>query len=424
MHALLIPIGSHGDVHPFVGIGMALRRRGHRVTIVTNGHFAPLVERAGLDFVELGTDEDFQRAINDPDLWHPMKGLRKVVEYAMLGAMRPVYEIIKARHVPGETVVAAQITAFGARLAQEKLGVPTVTVNLQPAVVRSVYATPVLRGSPLRPWMPRWLKRSLFRLMDAAMIDRLIAPGLNAYRAELGLPPVRRVMNGWWFSPQLVLGLYPDWFGPPQPDAPPNTKLTGFPLFDEDGVSEVSEDVSAFLDAGTPPIVFTPGSAMKHGADFFEAAVDSCSRLNRRGLLLTKYPEQVPSDLLATVRHFSYVPFSRLLPKASALVHHGGIGTMAQGLAVGIPQLVMPMAHDQHDNANRARRLGVGRSLDPEQFRGPAVARELSALLDTPEVAERCQALARRVREADPLNEACEAIEGVSRGANVSASAR
>ena len=106
------------------------------------------------------------------------------------------------------------------------------------------------------------------------------------------------------------------------------------------------------------------------------------------------------------------------------MVHHGGIGTMAQGLAAGIPQLVMPMAHDQHDNADRARRLGVGRSLDPNDFQGPKLARELSALLDRPEVAERCQALARRVRQDDPLNKACEAIEDVLRGANVSALAR
>src|SRR5687768_14677241 len=56
MHVLLITIGSSGDVHPFVGVGAALRARGHRVTLVTNAHFAPLAAHAGLEFVELGTE--------------------------------------------------------------------------------------------------------------------------------------------------------------------------------------------------------------------------------------------------------------------------------------------------------------------------------------------------------------------------------
>lgn len=42
-HVLLLPVGSHGDVHPFVGIGKALRDRGHRVTTITSEPFHGLV---------------------------------------------------------------------------------------------------------------------------------------------------------------------------------------------------------------------------------------------------------------------------------------------------------------------------------------------------------------------------------------------
>ena len=59
MKALLIAIGSHGDVHPFVGLGLALRARGHDVTIMANGHFESLVRREGFDFVPAGTAEEY-----------------------------------------------------------------------------------------------------------------------------------------------------------------------------------------------------------------------------------------------------------------------------------------------------------------------------------------------------------------------------
>jgi UDP:flavonoid glycosyltransferase YjiC (YdhE family) len=112
------------------------------------------------------------------------------------------------------------------------------------------------------------------------------------------------------------------------------------------------------------------------------------------------------------VRHFAYAPFSRLLPRAAALVHHGGIGTAAQGMAAAVPQLVMPLSHDQYDNAARMARLGVGRMLRPARFRAPAVARALRGLLDSTEVAASCCRVADRFpNDAQALERACAAIE-------------
>src|SRR5205823_14931335 len=90
------------------------------------------------------------------------------------------------------------------------------------------------------------------------------------------------------------------------------------------------------------------------------AAVAACERLGVRGLLLTKYPHQLPPRLPPTVRYCPFAPFRRLLPLCGAVVHHGGIGTTAAALSAGIPQLILPLAWDQPDNAERVRRLGVG----------------------------------------------------------------
>jgi UDP:flavonoid glycosyltransferase YjiC (YdhE family) len=247
--------------------------------------------------------------------------------------------------------------------------------------------------------------------MADTLADSYLAKPINELRAELGLPPIRGVIDEWWNSPQRILGFFPDWYRPPQPDWPSQLRLTGFPLYDERGVTEPSEEVCRFLKAGDRPIVFTPGSANVHGHEFFAAAVEACVRLGRRGILLTRFPEQLPAELPACVRHFDFVPFGWILPRAAAVVHHGGIGSTAQGLAAGIPQLIMPMGFDQFDNALQVRRLGVGRELKPAKFRGPAVAEELRVLLDSPAVANSCREVAARSIGVEPLKQACEAIE-------------
>src|SRR5687767_3272750 len=117
MHALLIPFGSSGDVHPFVGIGAALKRRGHRVTVAANGHFRPLVEREGLEYVELGTAEEYLQSMQNPDLWHPTRGFQAIMNHpGMPDALRKQYELVRDLAVSGETVVVAGSLGLGARV--------------------------------------------------------------------------------------------------------------------------------------------------------------------------------------------------------------------------------------------------------------------------------------------------------------------
>ena len=108
------------------------------------------------------------------------------------------------------------------------------------------------------------------------------------------------------------------------------------------------------------------------------------------------------------------MPFSEVLPRSSALVHHGGIGTTAQGLAAGVPQLVMPMSHDQPDNADRLVRMGVGSFLPPRSFQPQAVHDQLHRLTHSDEVLRRCREIAGRLVEADALAATCSIIERVA----------
>src|SRR6185369_15278211 len=98
MNIILIPVGSAGDVHPFVGLGIALKNRGHHVTLVTSEYFRPLVERVGLELVSAASNEEYQRVIADPDLWHPLRGFRTVMQGAVLPFMRVGYDVVAERY--------------------------------------------------------------------------------------------------------------------------------------------------------------------------------------------------------------------------------------------------------------------------------------------------------------------------------------
>ena len=420
LHVVLVELGSSGDVHPFIGLGRELRRRGNAVTLAAAGWFRDVVERAGLAFVDPCPEIDFVSEIDDPALWRPLRGTRLVLDVFARPLLEPVWrfvtESLAADRAAGRrTVVAASSLAFGARVARETHRFPLVTVHLSPVLVRGGEPGPRLPGLLVHRG-PAWFRALQWGLADRLLVDRAIGRWLFPFRARFGLAPVHGIFRDWMHSPDRVLGLFPEWMASPGAELPAAMRLTGFPLYSEEGVSDASPEVTRFLAEGPPPILFTPGSANVHGGAFFVAAADACRRLGRRGLLLTRFPAQIPTALPPGVRHADFVPFRWLAPRSAALVHHGGVGTLAQGLAAGVPQVVMPMGFDQFDNAARLVRLGVGAEVPRRAFRGPRLAATLAALLDDAGVAARCRAVAERVRGADGIAAAAAEVEAIAGG--------
>jgi rhamnosyltransferase subunit B len=413
MHLIVSAFGSYGDVLPMVGLGAAMRARGHRVQAIANPYFRSVVVDAGLELLPLGTAEEYLELAGHPDLWHPRRGLKLVLSRGAAAYLRKVYSILEEQYRPGETILAAHGLDLASRIFHDTRGAPMASVHFAPFAIYTLHDTPHYIGAPTVSRSPRWLKWLQFYAADRLISDPLVAPTVNALRAELGLSPVRRIFTGWNQSPQLVLAMFPDWFGAAQPDWPTQTQLAGFPLWDPRSGTGLPDDVEEFLQAGDPPIVFAPGSANTQADHFFRTAVAVCGRLGRRGILATKYADQLPANLPPTIVHFGFVPFSLLLPRAAGLVHHGGIGTCAQGLAAGLPQVVMPMAYDQLDNGLRLVRLGVGAVVRQRSFRPRKVAAALSRLLGSPTVAERTRHWAGKCDGSASLRRACELLESL-----------
>jgi len=405
-------MGSAGDVHPFIALGAALQARGHRATILTNPIFQALIEAQGIGFLPVGTAEQANAAIANPELWHLRKGF-KVIAQVVVPAIDEIYRLIE-KHADSSTVVAFSSLAFGARVAQEKLGIPSASVHLQPSVIRTLVDQGMMGNVRLSASRPTWFKQGLFRIIDALILDRRLKAPLNDLRARLGLAPVDRVMHRWIHSPQLVIAFFPDWFAAPQPDWPANTHAVGFPLWDADGDAAPLTEAEEFLNAGAAPIVFTPGSAGSTMQRFFKQSVQAARQLGLRAMLVTNYPEQVPGNLPAGIKVFGYLPFSQVLPRAALLVYHGGVGTLAQGIKARIPHLVVPHGYDQFDSGWRIEQLGLGSSIPQSCYRAARVARAIRDILGDGVCAQRRADYASRINSADAVSRACGLIEGLA----------
>jgi rhamnosyltransferase subunit B len=411
LHIMLPTVGSSGDVHPFIALGRAMKQRGHRVTVLTNPLFQALIESQELEFLPLGKLEQAQLAIGNPDVWHLRKGFA-IIAGVIVPAIAETYRHIE-RRADANTVVAFSTLAFGGRVAQEKLGVPSASVHLQPSVIRTYADQGMFGNVRLSAAHPRWMKQLLFSLVDGLVLDRSLKEPLNRFRATLGLAPVNRVMDRWMHSPQLVLGMFPEWFALPQPDWPANTHAVGFAQFD-DGASVSLERAEEFLAAGTPPIIVTPGSAGSTMQRFFRESVEAISRIGTRAMLVTNFPEQVPRHLPSGTEVFGYLPFSRLLPRSAMMVYHGGIGTLAQGIKAGVPHLVVPHGYDQFDSGWRIERLRLGHAISENRYRAARVVPVMREMLEDASLMQRCRQFADRVDSAAALERACVLLERIA----------
>jgi rhamnosyltransferase subunit B len=414
MRVLMFPFGSGGDVHPFVGLGCALRERGHHVEVAASGYFGGMVRRAGLTFHELGTAQEYLDASSDPHLWNPRHGFAVLYRNGIQKIMERQYAMVMERAAQGPLLVLANGMGFGARVACEKSGAPLVTVHLQPAFLFSEERPPVLPGVWMAPWIPYSITRWQMAIGERWLVDRVACPTLNAFRRSVGLEPIAR-LSRWWNSPDGILCMFPSWFAPPARDWPQPHCVTEFPMWDESAITQLDPSLEDYLSRGDAPVVLTPGTGNQSARRFFAEGIEACVRSGKRALLLTQFPEQLPKSLPPGVKHFHYVPFSQVLPRTAAVLHHGGIGTLSQCLRAGVPQWIMPQSYDQPDNLDRVRKLGVGDGLKPARVSASAIAPMLQRLMTSETVRQRCREISERLKEVDPFAAAMDWLETKSR---------
>ncbi|MBU6366862.1 MAG: glycosyltransferase [Gemmatimonadetes bacterium] len=413
---LLGTLGSHGDVDPFIGLGVALAARGHTVTLATSPYYREAVTGAGIRFAPVGPDLSPADPALVARVMHPFRS----AEFVIKELVAPWIPHFAADCAPlvrqADLVVTHPLTMTLPLLAQHH-GIPWASTMLSPVTFLSPTDLPAV---PMAPWLPR-LARAAPWVAPAIVASgkwlsrRWLAP-VDRLREELGLPDRGNPLFDGGHSPTLVLALYSRALGEPQPDWPPHTVLTGAIGHDAPFGAALPAELAAFLDDGAPPVLFTLGSsAVIAPGRFWGASIAAARRLGVRAVLLagplasTLADAGLPRGMLAVER----APHSLLMPRCAAVAHQCGVGTLMQGLRAALPALAVPYANDQPDNAHRLARLGVARVIPAWRYRARGAAAALDALLHDPAYRDNAARAAAVVGAERGAEAACDALERV-----------
>jgi UDP:flavonoid glycosyltransferase YjiC (YdhE family) len=349
---------------------------------------------------------------------HPRWGLIRVLQM-QLGCVQEAYEDTLAA-VSGADLLVGNLATYAARLVAEKTGIAWASVMHMPMGIFSAYDPPLLPGLPLASKNLRFLGPRFWGPLGRFLRRRAdwLAEPWHRLRKQIGLPPVTELnplTDG--HSPLLHLALFSKLLADKQPDWPSPTLVTGFPWFDQHGGAGLPQELVRFLDSGPPPIVFTLGTAVAaNPGSFFEHSAAAARSLGRRAVLIVNDSRNRPQSLPDGVVAFDYAPFSELFPRSAAIVHHGGIGTTGMAMRSGRPTLITPCAWDQPDNAERAARLGIARTLPLERYTAVRVAAELRHLLKRPTYTQRASVVGEQVRQEDGARVGCDALSMLLEG--------
>ncbi|MDD3336850.1 MAG: glycosyltransferase, partial [Eubacteriales bacterium] len=363
MRITMICIGSTGDVRPYIVLGRELKRRGHQVTITAFSDFQQAVEKENMAFHPISGDvRAFMANIMKPGV----NGVTylKQISNSLKSILDPFLEDLVDACDQAECVIA---TFFGQviRSIAEMKRVPF--IQTQYFMMDRNSQTPVA-SAPGQHVGKAWNAASY--QLAYLLISTMEKYYLGDWRKEHGLPP--RKLEGtpsyetnghtipvlYAMSPLVV----------PRPttwDA--NIHMTGYWLDDTLSDFTPDEKLSRFLDEGEKPIYIGFGSMVSGDmGETLHIVLEAVKRSGVRAILSTGWGNvDVPETPNVFVAGF--VPHDWLFSKVSAVIHHGGAGTLAAGIVAGLPTLVIPFGGDQPFWGERVRALGIGPKPIPRE---------------------------------------------------------
>jgi sterol 3beta-glucosyltransferase len=402
MRITILTIGSRGDVQPYVALGIGLQTAGHQVCLATETIYQEFVVSHGLSFAPLPGNSQarhaevewrsFLEATGD-NIWRYIhQGVKQFVLPMLPDMMRDALYACQ-----GCDVVMSMPQVPVSFHVAEKLGVPFYSVWTTAGAATREFPHPMLR---LQRGMGGWLNQGTYRLIDGLYVS-LIDPTMRRLRQEtLQLPP-RTTLSMEQLQNIPVLYAYSPTFLPKPSDWSEQIHVTGYWFLDPSAEWQPPQDLVQFLADGAPPIYVGFGSMTERDPDATTRLVlEAIARTQQRAVIASGWAglgnvELPPHVFLLKTD----VPFKWLFPKMAAIVHHGGSGTVAEGLRAGMPQVVIyqPLS-DQFFLGKRLAKLGVG-SLP--LARKTLTVTQLTDAIETaitPTMQMRAAALARQVR--------------------------
>jgi sterol 3beta-glucosyltransferase len=337
-------IGSRGDVQPYINLCQGLQEAGHEVVLATNPTLCPLAAEHGIQSVPVGSPVDMGlegarlMAQSFNNMWIGMIRVMRLGGRLVEEAYPDVLKVCQ-----GAELVVTSDTGSGIAEA-EKLGVPWISVTLQPARI------PVANAQP-----------SFVVCLIWSLMGKLFVAPTNRFRKRVGAPPVKDITS--MMSSRLILLPVSRHVASPDPRWPSYVCPTGY------WFARLSEDWSPpgdlleFLKAGGKPAVVSLGVMSMSGKQAREGAQTVLQALAQAKLraIIQGWDDALRGlELPSTIFHAGSLPHGWLFDQASLIVHHGGFGTTAAVLRSGVPGLVIPHVIDQFYWGQRVHELGVG----------------------------------------------------------------
>ncbi|MEM9214340.1 MAG: substrate-binding domain-containing protein [Cyanobacteria bacterium P01_F01_bin.150] len=415
---IMTAYGSLGDVYPYMAIAKGLKARGHCPVIATSESFRHNIEAENIEFCSIRPDISFLAQQQDWEWVNALRECQREIEhdicYNLMPHLRSSFIDLKQATQAADLLITHPLS-FSGYLVAKTAEIPWISTVLSPLSMMSAYDLP---GKS--PPSNSAYENALRLVSNDALLRfnqwqaRHWSGPIRQLSSELELEPSCDPVFEGKHSPHLVLALFSPLLASPQLDWPSQTRMTGFPFYHRLTDQQCSPELHHFLDTGEPPIVFTLGSsAVWTPGNFYLTSIRAAEALGYRAVLLMGpsanniTANELPKGVIAV----DYIPHSVILPRAAAIVHHGGVGTTGQALRSGKPMLVVPFTHDQPDNAARLARLGVGRTINHCEYTADRAIVELKEILFNPRYAARAVEISKLMDLENGVQTTCNLIE-------------
>jgi len=352
MRILFTLRGATGHLHPLVPLAQAAREAGHEVAFAMPPSFAGTVERLGFRWLSAGFEDSSPEYVRLLEQRNRLSGLERRTFYrrsrATVLGPRMVSDLLHICEHWRPDVFVRDTQDYGGCVAAEMLGIPHAAHEA---------------------------------VAFAASMTLDMAEPIAGLRAAHGLPldPTLQMLERY-----LVLSPFPpavDGSGDAARPMLHHYRATPFDRSGDEGAPEWPLPVP-----GAPLVYATLGTAVNTRTDILGVFIEAL-RDERVNLVVTVGRDGDPDQFAPqppNVRIERYIPQTLLFPRCDLVISHGGSNTMLAALAHGIPQVMVPIAADQPDNAVRCTAAGVARMVPLAEATAAAIREAALAVLGDP----------------------------------------
>jgi len=414
---VITTFGSSGDLNPFIALALVLRSHGHEVHFAVEANFQQLLNLLGFPVHMLTGDQEkalapFSQQIFNND--QPLTSLRILVEQYILPTLPT--KVVELREVCSQADLLISVASlFATPIVADMLSIPWVSVILTPSTLPSAS----IAAQPLSVELPAPLQQLNNRFswfIGGVFLRQIVDKAVNKVRRQFQVPARSNLMWTGNLSPQFTALAVSPAFIPRPDDWPKYVRMTGFLFWDRPTNWQFPDTLKAFLHGGKPVVAVTAGSVAPGEralfSSYYQVSIESILACGARALLINA-PENVAPEQSEDVLQVSFAPFSEVFPACSVVIHHGGIGTIAQCLRAGVPALVVPGGMDQPFNAAQVVQRKAGLWIPRKRYTTSRAKQALKTLLFTPAYREHAREIQRQILREDGVATVCAGVEQV-----------